>query len=75
MYGMLPPDFVSSDGSEKPQNPGQKYLWECWQDMKRKASEVCACESLLSKEDSLRAGVATPGPATCKTALLPIEQL
>src|SRR6266446_4517300 len=35
VYGLLPPDFVGSDGSEKPQNEGQKYLWECWQDMKR----------------------------------------
>ena len=38
IYGMLPPDFVSSDGAEKPQNDGQKYLWECWQDMKTKAA-------------------------------------
>jgi hypothetical protein len=37
-YGMLPPDFISTDGSEKPQNAGQKYLWECWLDMKRKAA-------------------------------------
>jgi hypothetical protein len=27
IYGLLPPDFVSSDGGEKPQNDGQKYLW------------------------------------------------
>ena len=27
MYGLLPPDFVSCDGAEKPQNEGQKYLW------------------------------------------------
>jgi hypothetical protein len=38
MYGLLPPDFISSDGSEKPQNPAQIYLWACWQDMKRKAA-------------------------------------
>jgi hypothetical protein len=38
IYGMLPPDFVSSDGAEKPQNDGQKYLWDCWQDMKTKAA-------------------------------------
>jgi len=39
IYGMLPPDFVSSDGAEKPQNDGQKYLWDCWQDMKTKAAK------------------------------------
>jgi len=38
IYGMLPPDFVSSDGAEKPQNDGQRYLWDCWQDMKTKAA-------------------------------------
>src|SRR5437763_16751146 len=39
IYGLLPPDFVSSDGSEKPQNAGQEYLWRCWQDMKRRAAK------------------------------------
>lgn len=39
IYGMLPPDFVSSDGAEKPQNDGQRYLWDCWQDMKTKAAQ------------------------------------
>lgn len=39
MYGLLPPDFVSCDGAEKPQNEGQRYLWECWLDMKRKAAK------------------------------------
>src|SRR5713226_3110815 len=39
IYGLLPPDFVSSDGAEKPQNEGQKYLWECWQDMKRRTAK------------------------------------
>jgi hypothetical protein len=38
IYGMLPPDFVSSDGAEKPQNVGQKYLWDCWQNMKTNAA-------------------------------------
>jgi len=38
MYGLLPPGFISCDGAEKPQNEGQKYLWECWQDMKRRAA-------------------------------------
>jgi hypothetical protein len=35
-YGLLPPDFVSCDGSEKSQNEGQKYLWACWEDLKRR---------------------------------------
>src|SRR5438128_419235 len=39
MYGLLPPDFVSCDGSERPQNEGQKYLWECWEDLKRRAAK------------------------------------
>jgi hypothetical protein len=30
VYGMLPPDFVTSDDGAKKQNPGQRYLWECW---------------------------------------------
>jgi len=39
MYGLLPPGFISCDGAEKPQNEGQKYLWECWQDMKQRAAK------------------------------------
>lgn len=50
MYGMLPPDFVSSDGAEKPQNEGQKYLWECWQDMKGKAAKF-AIDSVIINGD------------------------
>ncbi len=33
IYGMLPPDFVASTGQPVPQNPIQKHLWNCWQDM------------------------------------------
>lgn len=33
IYGMLPPDFVASTGTAVPQQPWQKYLWECWLDM------------------------------------------
>jgi len=32
IYGMLPPDFKTFEDVEKPQNTGQKYLWECWLD-------------------------------------------
>lgn len=39
VYGLLPPAFISSDGSEKPQNDGQKYLWNCWEDMKQRAAK------------------------------------
>lgn len=39
MYGMLPPDFISCDGAEKPQNGGQEYLWNCWGDLKRRAAK------------------------------------
>jgi len=38
MYGLLPRDFISCDGAEKPQNEGQKCLWECWNDLKRSAT-------------------------------------
>ena len=32
IFGMLPPGFMTSDDRLIPQNTGQKYLWECWQD-------------------------------------------
>jgi hypothetical protein len=50
IYGLLPPDFVSSDGSEKPQNEGQKYLWNCWQDMKWRAAKF-AIDSVVVNGD------------------------
>jgi hypothetical protein len=50
MYGMLPPDFISTDGSEKPQNPAQRYLWECWVDMKQKAAKF-AIDSVIVNGD------------------------
>jgi hypothetical protein len=28
-YGLMPPDAYSADGP-RPQNDGQKYLWNCW---------------------------------------------
>jgi hypothetical protein len=30
IFGMLPPDFMTGEGVPKLQNPGQRYLWECW---------------------------------------------
>jgi hypothetical protein len=30
IFGMLPPDFITSEGIPKLQNAGQKYLWDCW---------------------------------------------
>lgn len=32
IFGMLPPEFITSEGVPKSQNAGQKYLWECWED-------------------------------------------
>jgi len=33
IFGMLPPHFEASDQHIVLQNPGQKYLWECWNDL------------------------------------------
>lgn len=30
IFGMLPPNFVNSDGVPVLQNAGQKHLWACW---------------------------------------------
>ena len=30
IYGMLPPDYEAEDGTRVGQNPGQRYLWDCW---------------------------------------------
>lgn len=32
VFGLLPPDFLTSDGRPVTLNTGQKYLWECWRD-------------------------------------------
>lgn len=32
VFGLLPPDFLDSHEHEISQNPGQRYLWECWLD-------------------------------------------
>jgi len=32
LFGMLPPDFLTSEGIPKLQNTGQRYLWDCWVD-------------------------------------------
>lgn len=32
MYGMMPPLFITYDDAHKLQNPGQAYLWKCWED-------------------------------------------
>ncbi len=36
-YGLLPPAFVTYEGVVKPLNPGQEYLWRCWNDFTRRA--------------------------------------
>jgi hypothetical protein len=33
IFGMLPPDFTTSDDKTVGQNVGQKHLWQCWVDM------------------------------------------
>jgi hypothetical protein len=40
IYGMMPPGFVASDDAEKKQNPGQRYLWECWEDMTSRVADL-----------------------------------
>lgn len=37
IFGMLPPNFLTSEGIPKIQNAGQKYLWECWIDFCERA--------------------------------------
>jgi hypothetical protein len=38
IYGLHPPGFVSAAGAEVPQNPGQVYLWQCWENFWHKAA-------------------------------------
>ena len=40
IFGMLPPNFETSDGSPKSQNKGQEYLWSCWSHLLDYASEL-----------------------------------
>ena len=40
IYGMMPPGFETSDGAEKKQNPGQRYLWECWEYLAEKVADL-----------------------------------
>jgi hypothetical protein len=40
IHGMMPPGFVTSDGAPKPQNAGQKFLWQCWLDLEQRVSEL-----------------------------------
>lgn len=39
LFGMLPPEFITSEGVPKLQNAGQKYLWECWIDFADRLKE------------------------------------
>lgn len=38
IYGLLPPGFITFEGHERPLNPGQRYLWECWLDFAKRAA-------------------------------------
>jgi len=42
VFGMLPPDFFTSDGREMPQNAGQRFLWQCWVDMAENVGHIDA---------------------------------
>lgn len=39
LFGMLPPEFITSEGVWKPQNVGQQYLWDCWVDFCNRAEK------------------------------------
>jgi hypothetical protein len=40
IYGLLPPDFQTSDEKIVGMNPGQEYLWACWLDAAERASKL-----------------------------------
>lgn len=40
IYGLLPPGFKTSDGKIMQLNPGQKYLWKCWEHMIRQVEKL-----------------------------------
>jgi hypothetical protein len=50
VYGLLPTGFVSSSGAPITQNIGQKYLWQCWQDM---AANIGPLDGLIVNGDSI----------------------
>jgi hypothetical protein len=39
IFGILPANFVTSEGIPKLQNAGQQYLWECWLDFADRLKE------------------------------------
>jgi len=40
IYGMLPPNFVCSDDAPRAQNPGQQYLWRCWEYLRGQVKDL-----------------------------------
>ena len=40
IYGLLPPDFATSDGAPKIPNAGQKHLWACWLDLCQRVANL-----------------------------------
>jgi len=38
--GLLPPGYVDIDGAEVGLNPGQRYLWECWEDFCKRVGKL-----------------------------------
>jgi len=47
-YGMLPPEFPLADESIHSQNAGQKFLWECWLDMKDQVGRLQVDEVIVN---------------------------
>src|SRR5467141_3428442 len=37
IYGLLPPSFETFEGVLRLPNPGQEYLWRCWDDFTNRA--------------------------------------
>jgi hypothetical protein len=40
IFGMMPPGFIGKAGAVINQNPGQKYLWECWEHLAARVKET-----------------------------------
>lgn len=53
IFGLLPPDFITSDGREIRPNVGQSYLWKCWEDA---AGYVGELDALIVNGDAIDGG-------------------
>lgn len=50
IFGILPPDFVTSEGRTINLNAGQRYLWQCWQDA---ADRMYPLDALVINGDAI----------------------